>query len=221
MKSSLLSLALALFSLALAQGVLGSEGFLETFDVPSSEFTSYLLQGQDGVWSGQLLDGSYQLSNSEDAGAVEYVYVAALEGLAAPLSAAEVSVDVSGSFADPAASQAGLIFNVDPETRFYYAFMLKGGEAVSLVLRDAGGFQELASTTSAALRPGVNRLTVASEDAVARFLVNGVEVMSIESPSLAAGGVGLIAAGTGSFAFDNFALGPASSSPANKAKSAP
>lgn len=205
--------AFALLSPVLAQGILGTEGFLESFDTPGSDLAAYLLQGQDGVWSGQVVDGSYTLSNSEDAGAVEYVYVTALPGLSAPLSAAEVSVEVSGDFADPAASQAGLIFNVDPETRFYYAFMVKGGGAVSLVLRDEAGFQELASTTSDALREGVNRLTVTPDGALLRFLVNGTEVMSIESPSLPPGGVGLIAAGTGRFAFDNFAVGSASSKP--------
>lgn len=207
---------LALLFSSSAQGILGTESFLETFDTAGSDFAAYLLQGQDGVWSGQLVDGTYQLGNTEDAGAVEYVYVTALPGLAAPLSAREVSVEVSGEFTAPDASQAGLIFNVDPETRFYYAFMVKSGGAVSLVLRDEAGFQELASTTTDALREGVNRLTVTPEGALLRFSVNGAEVMSIESPSLPPGGVGLIAAGTGRFAFDNFAIGAASAKPIRK-----
>lgn len=209
--------ACALLSFALAQGVFGSANFLEPFDSASGDLAAYLLQGRDGAWNGQIANGAYWLSNDEDALAVEYVYLTALPGLAAPLSAAEVSVDVSGDFADADTSQAGLIFNVDPETRFYYAFMLKGGGAVSLVLRDGAGFRELASTTSDALRDGVNRLTVTPGGALLRFLVNGTEVMSIESPSLPPGGVGLIAAGTGRFAFDNFAVGTAKPKPAKTA----
>ena len=208
-------LAFALLSFALAQGILGTESFLEPFDTASSDLAGYLLQGRDGVWSGQIVDGAYQLSNSEDALAVEYVYLTALPGLSAPLSAAEVSVEVAGEFTAPDTSGAGLVFNVDPGTRFYYAFMVKSG-AVSLALRDEAGFQELASTTTDALREGVNRLTVTPEGELLRFLVNGTEVMSIESPSLPAGGVGLIAAGTGRFTFDNFAVGSVSPKPSRK-----
>lgn len=205
---------LSIVSLCLAQGLLGTQrGFVETFDSTQSEFASYVLNGQDGAWRGGFVGGGYQLKNSSDPGAVEYVYATRLSGVKGPLSSNTVSVNVSGAFMTPDYSQAGLLFNVDPETRYYYAFMVKGGDGVSLVLRNAEGFQELASTTTDALRPGQpNRLSVAPTGATLRFLVNDVEVMSIESPSLPAGGVGIIATGTGTFSFDNFEVGVSPSS---------
>lgn len=178
---------LTLVSFSAAQGVLGTPGgFVETFDSGRGEFASYILDGQDGAWSGEFADGSYQLRNSSDPSAVEYVYVTALSGVTAPLSANAVSVEVSGEFTTPEYSQAGLLFNIDPETRYYYAFLVKGGNSVSLILRNAEGFQELASSTTDALLPGQpNRLTVVSTGATLRFLINDTEVMSIEEPSLA------------------------------------
>jgi hypothetical protein len=214
-------------SVAWSQGMLGTQeslgaqeasatqqGFLESFDSPSSEFGAYLFVGSGEVWSGQLTNGSYQLSNSSDTSSVNYIYATALTGVTAPLSSNVVGVDIAGQFSDQNYSQAGLLFNFDAQNSYYYALLVKGGNQVSLALRDANGFQELASTTSDALRVGqVNHLSVVPDNGVLRFLVNDVEVMSIESPSLAPGGVGIIATGTGNFVFDNFLVGSLTSNP--------
>lgn len=186
---------------------LNQQGFLEAFDSPGGEFASYVLKGQEDVWSGQLLSGHYQLGNSSNTGSIKYIYATALTGVTSPLSNNAISVDIMGKFSHPEYSQAGLIFHFDPQTRFYYAFLIKAGTMLSLVLRDADGFQELASTSSDALRAGqINRLMVVPEGEVLRFFVNGSSVMSIESPSLAPGGAGIIAVGTGDFIFDDFAV---------------
>lgn len=199
--------SLAFSSAALAQGPFSAPTAIETFDSDQGALASYVLKGEDGVWRGEFVEGCYRLSNSSDPGAVEYVYITSLQGIAAPLSANPVSVDISGTFANPDTSQAGVMFNLEPRSRHYYAFMVKGGNEVSLVLRDAAGFRELAASTTDALRPGMpNRLTVVPSKATLRFLVNDVEVMSVESPSLPAGGVGIIATGTGTFAFDNLGV---------------
>jgi hypothetical protein len=208
-------LVILMTTVSLAQGILGTGleiqagGFLETFDTLASEFASYLLVGREDPWTGELKDGGYQLSNSSDEGVVKYIYTTTLTGVAAPLSGQTVSVDVAGTFASPSYSQAGLLFHFNPETQFYYAFVVKGN-VVALVLRDANGFQELASTTADALKVNqVNRLSVVAEANTVRLLVNGAEVMSIDSPSLEPGGVGILAAGTGTFQFDNFLVEPA------------
>ncbi len=184
------------------------QGFLESFDSPQGEFASYLLIGPDQDWNGQLLNGSYQLSNTGDPGAVKYMYATALTGIRGALSSYKVSVDVAGRFPDTEYSQAGLMFHFDEQNRFYYAFLIKGGNTVSVVVRDVDGFQELASVTSEALQIGqVNRLSIVTEGSVLRLLVNNEEAMRIESTSLLPGGIGILAAGTGDFVFDNFAVG--------------
>jgi hypothetical protein len=195
-----------------AQGVLGTglelqgSDYLESFDSPTGEFASYLLVGQDGAWTGEFTNGSYQLSNSTDEGSVQYMYATTLTGVVTPLSSQTVAVEVAGNFLSPATSQAGLLFHFDPATGFYYAFVVKG-DTVALALRDADGFQELAATTTDALQVGqVNRLSVVPNENILRLLVNGAEVMSLDSPSLEPGGVGILAAGTGSFQFDNFSV---------------
>jgi hypothetical protein len=205
-------LAILMMTVSCAQGILGTGleiqtvDFLETFDSPTNQFASYLLIGQEDPWTGELKDGSYQLSNSSDEGVVKYIYTTTLPGVANPLSSQAVSVDVAGTFTNPSYSQAGLLFHFDPETQFYYAFVVKA-DTVALVLRDEGGFQELASTTTEALEVNqVNRLSITSEANTVRLLVNGAEVMSLDSPSLEPGGVGILAASTGTFQFDNFSV---------------
>jgi hypothetical protein len=196
-----------------AQGILGTGGLeaqggnlLETFDNLTSEFASYLLVGQEEAWKGELKDGSYLLSNSSNEDIVKYFYTTTLAGVASPLSSQTVSVDVAGTFTNPTYSQAGLLFYFNPETQFYYAFVVKA-DTVALVLRDANGFQELASTTTDALKVDqVNRLSIVPEANKVRLLVNGAEVMSFDSPSLEPGGVGILAGSTGAFQFDNFSV---------------
>jgi hypothetical protein len=205
-------LAILMMTVSWAQGILGTGleiqtvDFLETFDSPTNQFASYLLIGQEDPWTGELKDGSYQLSNSSDEGVVKYIYTTTLPGVANPLSSQAVSVDVVGTFTNPSYSQAGLLFHFDPETQFYYAFVVKA-DTVALVLRDEGGFQELASTTTDALQVGqVNRLSLVPGETAVRLLVNDIEVMSLDSPSLEPGGVGILAASTGTFQFDNFSV---------------
>lgn len=184
------------------------QGFLESFDSPDTEFASYLLLGPDNGWHGQLSNGSYQLSNTGDPGTVKYFYATALGGNHGPLSNYPVSIEVLGQFPNADYSQAGLLFSFDPQNRFYYAFLIKGGNMVAVVLRDAEGFRELVSGSSDALQIGqINRLSITPENGMLRMLVNGQEVMRIESPSLAPGGVGIIATGNGNFSFDNFRVG--------------
>jgi hypothetical protein len=205
-------LAILMMTVSWAQGILGTGleiqtvDFLETFDSPTNQFASYLLIGQEDPWTGELKDGSYQLSNSSDEGVVKYIYTTTLPGVANPLSSQAVSVDVAGTFTNPSYSQAGLLFHFDPETQFYYAFVVKA-DTVALVLRDEGGFQVLASTTTDALQVGqVNRLSLVPGETAVRLLVNDIEVMSLDSPSLEPGGVGILAASTGTFQFDNFSV---------------
>ena len=212
MKHLQIVLVTLILGVSWAQGVLGTglevQGgdFLETFDNLTSEFASALLVGQEEAWTGELKEGGYLLSNSSDDGVVKYIYTTTLAGLASPLSSQTVSVDVAGTFTNPTYSQAGLLFYFNPETQFYYAFVVKA-DTVALVLRDANGFQELASTTTDALKVDqVNRLSVVPESNKVRLLVNGTEVMSFDSPSLEPGGVGILAASTGVFQFDNFSV---------------
>jgi hypothetical protein len=205
-------LAILMMTVSWAQGILGTGleiqtvDFLETFDSPTNQFASYLLIGQEDPWTGELKDGSYQLSNSSDEGVVKYIYTTTLPGVANPLSSQAVSVDVAGTFTNPSYSQAGLLFHFNPTTGFYYAFVVKA-DTVALVLRDEGGFQVLASTTTDALQVGqVNRLSLVPGETAVRLLVNDIEVMSLDSPSLEPGGVGILAASTGTFQFDNFSV---------------
>ena len=172
-------------NLTLGTGGLKAQGggFLETFDNPTSEFASYLFVGREEPWTGEFKDGRYQLSNGSDEGVAKYVYTTTLAGATNPLSSHVVSVDVFGTFTNLTYSQAGLLFYFNPETQYYYGFVVKGN-LLALVLRDSNGFQELASTTTDALKVGqVNRLSIVPEANKVRLLINGAEIMSLDSPT--------------------------------------
>jgi len=196
----------------------GVGGYTETFEQTdqAQELLGGILHfGQDGPWLGEIAGGRYVLSNQTDEGAIRYYYLAGRpDAPGASLQGAPVSVVVEVSASTPADSElvsgAGLLYAFDPQSRNYVAFtLINGGEYVFFV-RDEEGFQRRLSGTHDAIRTGQpNQLTIATDDSnELRLSINGVQVASFGSSGVQGTGVGLIAIGTGRFAFDNFQIGP-------------
>jgi hypothetical protein len=119
-----------------------------------------------------------------------------------------VSVEIEGTFiSGQYHSGAGLIFGFDPQTRFYWVFAVMEEGSFGIYRRDEGGFQMKMGGTHSGIRAGaVNRLAIVSTGQAFRLTINGQEVGSIGRNVATGNGVGLLALGTGRFAFDNFRL---------------
>ncbi|TAL04578.1 MAG: hypothetical protein EPO07_04920, partial [Verrucomicrobia bacterium] len=95
---------------------------VETFDVPYPGLEKFWPTFQEDKWSGGVLGGKYYLTNSADAGGVQYFW----EEMKVDASNLPLSADIS--FPDskkvPTISVAGLLYRFDQDTKFYYAFCI-------------------------------------------------------------------------------------------------
>jgi hypothetical protein len=146
-------------------------------------------------WTALLRDGRLEVSNAVDASVIRYYFLeprhvgawAARAG--APVRA---SVLVGGTFGE--VPGAGLVYGVDPSTHHFVALVLTGGNGYGVYVLDEQGYRVVTSGTSGAIDPGGGL----------GFYVGGERVF--EGPLPGGVGVGIVAAGTGRFAFDDFAL---------------
>lgn len=182
--------------------------FFEDFDPAKSEdliFKGYLLFGTDGAWSGSVENGKYILENRDDKGAIRYYYILPDTGQTLG-GGSEVSVEIDGNFSkDEFDSGAGLIFDVNPEIRHYIAFVIMNRNEYGILKRDENGLQiKMRGTHSAILKGKPNCLSILSENQTLVFKINQEQIGSLGHEPGKANGIGLLALGTGRFAFDNF-----------------
>jgi hypothetical protein len=201
--------------------------YFETFDlddddpVAAPRYANIWTIGEVGAWHGSIREGVYRLTNTQDTNAVRYGYVGlgTAEGVLHDLSDTWAFVDVSigdrytGSF-----TGAGLMFRFDRSRRFYTALVVsrqvKDSEIRSrlyFVNRDDRGF----GLTPLGAPPGLDAsrnvtLGLMGRRDVLDLFVNERFFQSLPAPAGLRGDPGLLALGTGQFAFDNFAIADAS-----------
>lgn len=197
---------------ALAQGG-WREVYRESF--PEDAHPLYLFGGvlqygprQDTPFVTLARGGRLELINETDPGFIRYYFVEPRHvggaWLQTPDAPPRVSVTVSGEFGE--VPSAGIVYRVDPATHDFYAFVLTGGNGYGLYVLDSGGYRALFTETSAAIVPGAPTLMSIEGDAQElRFYLNG----TLAARHAAGGGgvgVGILAAGTGNYLFDDFII---------------
>lgn len=157
-------------------------------------------------WTALLRDGRLEVSNAVDASVIRYYFVEPRHSgpwAAAGGAPVRASVAVGGTFGD--APGAGLAYGVDPATHHFIALVLTGGDGYGVYVLDEQGYRAVASGNSDAIDPtGMTVLTIAPEGDGLGFYVAGERVL--EGPLVGGVGVGIVAAGTGRFAFDDFVV---------------
>lgn len=151
--------------------------------------------------------GSLEIINETDPNYIRYYFVEPrhISGwFDSPNAPTRVSVSVNGQFGE--FPGAGLVYRVDPATHSFYAFVLTGGNGYGLFVLDEGGYRALFTDTSNQITPGGP--TVLSIDGGAQELnlyINGALVNTVQAGGGGVG-VGIIAAGTGTYYFDDFII---------------
>lgn len=163
--------------------------------------TPVLELGESPPWLGAAEGSAYVLSNSTDPGAVRYFWIGAPEGE----GQRTIGVDVEIREAQEA-SGAGLIYGYQEEPRSYFLLLLRPGNQVALLQRTDAGVEERMSLGGDMVRSGANRLEIRERGQEIELLVNGQSIGSIGNDRIGRGGVGIAAAGTGTFVFSNFAV---------------
>ncbi|MEM7746291.1 MAG: DUF4344 domain-containing metallopeptidase [Pseudomonadota bacterium] len=154
--------------------------------------------GEEGVWRARDSEGWFILANDDDPGAYKYYWLNE-EPLASGERAAAITVLPRGG--NPAV--AGLLFHHQGDDDFI-AFTIGSDGGVALTVSGSGGWE---SQFAEGLRPaldGNDLLEIRETPGRAVFLLNGQQAFVQDNPQGFSGRVGVIAAGTGRFAFDGF-----------------
>lgn len=158
----------------------------------------------DDPWIPLLRDGQLEIGNVADPTVIRYYFLlppqvpgwAAGEALAARVS-------VGGTFGE--APGAGLVYGLDPTTHAFVALVRTGASDFGIYVLDGDGYRAIATGTSAALVAGaLAELAIVPEPGGLAFYVAGERVF--EGPPATGVGIGIVAAGTGRFRFDDFVL---------------
>ena len=169
---------------------------------PLSEF---LFEGRDGEWQAAIRDGSFVLTNESDPASIFYLYTdAGVPG------ARRIRVEVKADWGQ--ASRVGLLYGFEPETRVYYRlFIEEGGREVSLLRRGQAGLEPRASVSlqKGSGTPAWHELVIVERGSEIEWTVDGRTLGSLGNAELGEGFVGIIAMGTGSFAFRGFEVSEA------------
>ncbi len=151
--------------------------------------------------------GSLEIINETDPNYIRYYFLEPqhVSGwFQAPDAPTRVSVLVSGQFGE--VPGAGIVYRVDPGTHSFYAFVLTGGNGYGLYVRDQGVYQAIFTDTSNQITPGSpTRLGIDGNGQELNLYINGSLVNTVQAGGGGVG-VGIIAAGTGTYFFDDFVI---------------
>jgi hypothetical protein len=158
---------------------------------------------QGDPWVALMREGFLEISNTTDPTVLRYYFldpdrVSGWEG--EPLVA---RVRVGGTFSDT--PSAGLIYGVDLANHSFVALVRTGGAGYGIYVLDGDGYRAIATGASPALVDGeMAELIIAPENGGLSFYVAGQRVY--EGPAAQGVGIGVVAAGTGRFRYDDFWL---------------
>ncbi len=157
--------------------------------------------GTDGAWTTSLANGWLMLTNLTEDDAVIYYH-----GENEPLNGGtrKVSVNVALRSKADNITEIGLVFDYkSPES--YKAFTLGSDGAVSLYLRDSEGLSHAAtSENQKGLGDGSDILSLDQSATEITLQINGKTAFKLENDNGFADRIGLIAFGSGRFAFDGY-----------------
>jgi hypothetical protein len=154
-------------------------------------------------WVALMREEQLEISNLTDPTVLRYYFldperVPGWEG--EPIAA---RVRVGGTYTET--PSAGLIYGVDLASHWFVALVRTGGAGYGVYVLDGDGYRAIATGESPALADGaLAELAIVPEAGGLGFYVAGERVF--EGPPAQGVGVGLVAAGTGRFRYDDFVL---------------
>lgn len=179
---------------ALAQSVVGQA---EEHLGPLARFA---ILGQDGAWEGRVEGGWYNLFNQSEPGAVQY-YRLDLGKVTSGERVVKLNTALVGTGSDTVYS--GILLDWISETE-YFGFTIGSDGSITVIQRTAEGFNFQAAEEARARLDGSDVLELRETPTTAQLLANGEEVFSIEYAQGFSPSYGIIAVGTGRFAYTGF-----------------
>jgi hypothetical protein len=163
-----------------------------------------LSEGFLDPWDLAITGEGYRMRNDTDETSIRYVWSTSPD---ATLGTRTIGTDIILAAPDPSSS-AGLLYGFEEEddgTLFYYMFMVRPGNLVTLYRRDRDGVTVLSSTETAAVSPGYNSLVIEEDGDQVAFSINGETVALIGGiRGMGEGRIGIVAWGMGEYVFAGF-----------------
>lgn len=160
----------------------------------------YLEPGASGAWTLTEQNGAAVFDNREADGALTYYYVGANAG---EEGQREITVDVS-ILRSSGFSKAGLLYGFENEPRSYFMYTIDGENTLRLEYRSPDGWEERMSSTLSEVSSDKVTLSIREDGNLISLLVNGQERSSIGNDQTGRGGVGIVAAGIGTYSLNRF-----------------
>ena len=153
--------------------------------------------GTRGMWTGEMKDGVYSLSNDQESRALRTITLLRTDE-------PKYSVGVDISFAGPTDGVAGLVFSHNAPEKHYFLLSMQPDGRVALYSRTADSLTQVLERKTT-LKPGFNRLSFEGEGNSVDIKLNGEKIATHVAQGLSEGGAGIAALGKGKFEFTNFA----------------
>ena len=158
--------------------------------------------GQDGSWEGRVEGGWFNLFNSNDPGAVRYYHMDI-----AKLTAGERVVNLNTALVAAGSDivYSGLLLDWISDTE-YFGFTIGSDGSLTIIQRTAEGFEFTPAEDDRARLDGSDVLELRETPTTAALYANGEEIFTIEFAEGFSPSYGIIAVGTGRFAFNGFSI---------------
>jgi hypothetical protein len=161
---------------------------------------------EDGTWAGAVEGEDYVLRNAADPSAIHYAYV---DGGPLPerLNVA-VNVRVDGTEGDDGLIRgAGLIYAFRPQPLSYLAVVLSEDGTLRLLEREPAGLREIDAITLANFdADAFHELRLIEYIDGITAIVDDTDAIDLYTDAVGTGTIGIVAFGTGSFAYRDFAV---------------
>lgn len=163
-----------------------------------------IVEGNEDPWQLTLTPQGYLMENNVRDTSIRYTWYRAQERI---FGSRTVTTWVTIVDEDPT-SAAGLIYGHEEEDNgdtYYYMFMVRPDNVVTLYLRHPDGVDQVSSIQTTAVRPGENELSIMETGDQVRFFVNGEQVVQIGGVrGMGEGAIGIIAWGIGTYLFSGY-----------------
>lgn len=160
----------------------------------------YVMNSDDGDWSGALEGDVYWLENRAAQGAIRYFYNNVVRDGAGGL---QVQVDVTVDATDPNA-RAGLLYGYKEAPRFYYLAVVSAQGRFEVHRRDDNGFQMVLGNSIEMSETGRTRIELKETGKELSIVVNGHRIGAFQSTGTGEGAIGIAAMGVGRYGFTGY-----------------
>ncbi|GEM_PF-4690377 len=166
--------------------------------------------GRSGPWDAYANNDWFMMSNTSQAGDIQYYWLERRQTSADYRISANIAVRASGR----EIAYGGLLFNFKqgPE---YFGITIGSDKSATFLLRHKDGFETKAAEGITARGDGSDILTITVTGPTARFDLNGEKLFELNSRNGFSNKTGIIAVGEGNFGFTNYAIenGPKQAGP--------